>query len=98
MTIAYHAIIRYLERVCGHDVEGIRRPGEHDRELVGRLATQYGLDVAAVRREICPPRAAIMARFVWTGRVPIGNGYNAVLEDGIIVTIVPGWKERLCDA
>jgi hypothetical protein len=88
--VSHHAVIRYVERVLGHDVEpwlvGMDMAKEEDR--ASHCCIMAGVHLAAVRELIlCPPvRTACAAGFK---NVTVRfEGFAYVILDGKVVTIL----------
>ncbi len=64
ISITDHAIVRYLERVLGMDME-------------------------AIRREICPPEVEKLARAIRSGNLPVpGKRYRLAITNFVVTTIL----------
>lgn len=88
--VSHHAVIRYVERVLGHDVEpwlvGMDQAKEEDR--AAHCCTMAGVHLAAVRELIlCPPVLTACAAGFKNVTVRF-EGFAYVILDGKVVTIL----------
>lgn len=88
--VSHHAVIRYVERVLGHDVEPwlVGMDLAKAEERAAHCCTMAGLHIAAVRELIlsAPVRAACIAGFK---QVTIRyEGFAYIILNGTVVTVL----------
>jgi hypothetical protein len=89
-AVTDHALLRYLERLCGVDVQPVRRRlrcsgfAASDREVLIALAMDY--DLRPARRAL----EEIVARAARLGASAICHeGHRFVVANGALVTVCP---------
>lgn len=89
VVVSDHALVRYLERVKGVDVEGARArlcPGATNRILIAHLQQSAGIDIAAARAEI----VAITGVPAALGATVVArDGYPYLISDYTVTTVLP---------
>lgn len=101
--VSDHALVRYVQRVCGLDMDTIQKkmwmarldPGD-DSHVLRFLQDRFGLDIEGLRREALPPFVMASAKFADGSPVNVRYGGNIyVFRDGTLVTILFGRMKRL---
>jgi hypothetical protein len=97
LPVTAHAVLRWLERIEGEDIEGVRRilraKGRPDDDgTVVKVLAAYGLDIGEIKRRILPDGylAAVQlgARCIRTGHAKL------VIVDGKVVSVM-GMGQRV---
>jgi hypothetical protein len=95
-VISDHAVVRWLERVCGHDLSKVRKeveivtgsPPRSDSVLLSHMEQYHRLDVAAIRREIA---TGDVVSLIGSGirDVPVRNRrFRLKIKSGKVTTVI----------
>lgn len=93
IVVSDHAIIRYLERVKGVDVELIKEAEgittACDYEVICCLKHAHNIDINSIKKEILTDKLKEMISIIGDAKYPIGHGLRAIVRENTIVTIKP---------
>ena len=93
IEVSAHALIRWLERVDGIDVDAVRTarlamglPSE-DYQLVEALSEGYAAEISVARSMMTEPKVALQAS-MGASRISIA-GHSVMFEGLVAVTVLP---------
>ena len=91
LPVTAHAVLRWLERIEGEDIEGVRRilreQGRPDDDgTVVKVLAAYGLDIGEIKRRILPDRC--LAAVQLGARCIRRDGVRLVCTDGHVVSVL----------
>lgn len=84
MHITQHAVLRYLERVCGFSVDGIE--GD-EAAILHTLLELHDLSYRQVFEDMVPVRVALQIEALKTGTFPVNGQYKLVVRNCTVITI-----------